>query len=368
MLDRLTYGVRGLTGGLVLLAALTLPSVLRAQEPARPVAVLCVSSIDHLMEDAAYLTRAADRPDVGVATQLLSTSFLQHFDRTRPAGVLITLANSEPKGVGFLPIPNGAKFLQVFRDKWGADVDNLGSGISKLELGKGAYFKQRGQWLYFTDDPRHLAELPEDPAAMLDGLDQQYGIALRFYPSNIPQRFRDVADFWVHSRIDTDLRDSQLQHPELDVAVVQSVGKSLKQWSSSLINQTDQITIGWAVDTVQRRTYLDVRGQARADSALARQFTSLMQNQSTFTGFFVDDAAAAFQGSLRVTDQGKDQIGYFLQYARRQAEQGIEADPRARKHSTKSSARCWTWWTARSARARPTWAPRWCWHPRRSSS
>jgi hypothetical protein len=313
---------------LTLTSSLTVPTSAVADDTARPIAVLSISSVDHLLEDLGYLTRAAGRADLGMAV-LVSTPFIEAFDRTRPAGVLITIDGDGPKGVGFLPVPDADQLLDVFRNKVGAEVDDLGNGIKKLELGKGAFFKQLGPWLFFTDAPRHLASLPADPAAMLDGLDQEYSIALRFYPRHIPQRFKDVADYTVHTQIDADLKSTQLKNPQLDEAFVDSLRKTLKNASSSLINDSDQITIGWAVDAGQRNTYVELKAQAKDGSALARQFASLTDSQSTFTGFLLDDAAAAFQGTLNVTDQGKEQISYFLEYVRTQSKKGIEADPEA---------------------------------------
>lgn len=314
---------------LVLLGLAAWPSHAAADEDVKPVAVLSIASIDRLMDDMAYLGRAAGRSDAGIAFQLMSGPFVESFDRTRPAGVLITIENDEPKGIGFLPVPDSNKLLNTFKDKVGAEIDDLGNGIKKLEMGKGAYLKQQGEWLYFTDHPRHLSRLPEDPVAQLDGLDKKYTIALRFYVRNIPQGMKDVADFTLQNKVDADLKMVELSNPELDAALVDSFRKSGKQWVSSLINDSDQITVGWAVDPPQRRTYVDLRAQAKDGSTLSDQFAAMLDSRSTFTGFFQDNAAAAFQGSMRVSDQSKEQISAFLDYVKERAEKGIEADPNA---------------------------------------
>ena len=314
---------------IVLLSLLAPPVAAETEDSVKPVAVLSIASIDHLMDDFAYVTKSAGRSDVGIMLQLMSTSFIQSFDRTRPAGVLITIEDDEPKGVGFLPVPNGDELLEILKDKLGSEIDDLGNGIRKVSLGKGAYLKQQGEWLYFTDHPRHLKRLPEDPVAMLGGLDKEYGIAVRFFVRNIPQNLKDVADFALQTKIDADLSAKELDDPELDAAFVASLRKSVKKWTSTLINDSDQITIGWAVDSARRRTYIDLQAQAKDGSSLSRQIRSLMDSRSTFTGFFVDNAAAAFQGSLRVSQQGGEQISSLVEYIRRKAIKGIDADPNA---------------------------------------
>ena len=295
----------------------------------KPVAVLSVASVEHLTADLAYLTAAAGRADVAVGLQFLNSGFLQDFDRTRPAGVLITLDDIEPRGVGFLPVPDSDKLLDRLKQRFGFEIDDLGNGIKKICWGKGAYLKQQGEWLFFTDQAKHLAHLPADPVAMLDGLEQQYGLAARFYVSNIPQALKDVADYLIQSNIDRDFREALRSGSKQDEEFVGSMRDSLKKWSSTLINDSDQITVGWAVDLTSRRTYIDLQALARKDSSLSRQFHALTNSRSTFNGFFVDNAAFASQGSLRMTQAGQQQLSSFLDYVREKAIQGIEEDGNA---------------------------------------
>ena len=138
--------------------------------------------------------------------QMVGMSFVQDLDRTKPLGVLITIEDDEPKGIGFLAVPDLDKALKAVREKFSAEVDDLGDGIQKLELGQGVYLKQRGEWVYFSDHPRHLTNLPLDPVAMLAGLDKQYSVALRLFVQNIPQNLRDLGLFQLHAKIDADAK------------------------------------------------------------------------------------------------------------------------------------------------------------------
>jgi len=136
---------------LVALVGLTLvcgfmerPLAASQSHAAQPVAVLSVASIDRLTEDLDYLSRAAKHADVGAYLQQVANAFLEAFDRTRPAGIVITADKDEFPGVGFLPVSDLDALLRVVRGRLGAEIDVLGNGIWKLELGKGVYLKQRG--------------------------------------------------------------------------------------------------------------------------------------------------------------------------------------------------------------------------------
>ncbi len=329
MVKKLIHCVWGPVWAAVLLGALIAPASLPADEDetVKPVVVLSIASVDHLMHDFAYLTKVAGRGEMGGQLQLLVTSFIQDFDRTKPAGVLITIEEGVPKGVGFLPIPDADKALRALREKIGAEVDDLGGGIYKLAMGKGAYLKQQGEWLFFSDNQRNLARLPAHPVAMLGGLESQYAMAVRFYVANIPQGVKDVADYAVQTKIDTQLSPSQLADPEIDKAFLDSLRASLKKSASTLIHDSDQVTIGWAVDAENRRTYIDLQAQAKDGSTLSHQFESLTDSSSAFTGFLLDNAAVGFQGSLRLSEQGQHEIDGFLQYVRKKMMNGMAADP-----------------------------------------
>lgn len=320
--------VRSLGGllGLTLWCGLVAQPLLAA-EAGKPVAVVSVASVDRLAQDLGYLARAAGRGDVGVYLQWITSSFLETLDRTRPAGVLITVDQDDPRGVGFLPVPDPDALLRVMRDRLGAKVDELSDGVRKLELGKGVYLKQQGPWLFFSDHPRNLAELPDDPVAQLDGLDQRYAVAARFYLRNIPQAQKDVADFLLQSKIDSDIDASLRDNPDADAALLESLRKQMKKASSTIIHQLDQVTIGWAVDGTQQRTYVDLRVQAEGGSSLAQQFQPLGETRSTFTGFLMPDAAAAVQGCWRVSPAAEQKLSSFWDYVREKTRQGLNEDP-----------------------------------------
>ena len=311
-----------------LLASLT-PWPAGAADHSKPVAVLSIASVDHLMSDFAYLTEVLGRSDVGGFVQMAGMSFVQDLDRTKPLGVLITIEDDEPKGVGFLAVPDLKKALQVVREKFNADVDDLGDGIQKLNLGQGAYLKQQGEWVYFSDHPRHLENLPPDPAAMLGGLDKQYSVAVRLFVQNIPQNLRDLGLFQLHAKIDSDARSAKLDDPEIDGPFLELLQNGLKTSANALVNESDQITLGWALDSQRGQTFLDVQATAVPGSALANQLSLLSNHRSILSGFVIGDAATTLQGGACVSPQSAEYVQAVLDYLRKKSLRGIDRDPNA---------------------------------------
>jgi hypothetical protein len=302
----------------------------RSVDAAEPIAVLSVASLDRLMSDVAYLAEVAGRPELAGWAEGAGVLFFHHFDRTRPAGVLITLgADDQPKGVGFLPIPDVSKLLRLAQDRFGIEVDDLGGGVKKVEIGKGAYVRQQGPWLFFSDHPRHLAQLPDDPQALLQGLDSEYDVALRLHVRNVPRRIRDVIDFQLQTQIDTGFQSAAWRDSGTDAELVASLHSGLKHAVSAVINQFDQLTIGWAVDSGERRTILDLHVQGAEGSALARSLSEFSGRRAGNARFALQDAAATFHGSTQVSPGNARWLQAVVEYLREQTNREIDRDPSA---------------------------------------
>jgi len=315
----------------LLVANLTLSAgaAARAAEPPKPVAVVSVASVDHVLNDLSYLSKLSGRPEVDGIVRMAGASFLQHFDRSKPLGLLITIEQDEPKGVAFLPVADLDKALTVVRDRFGATVDVLGNDVKKLALGKGVYLKQQGPWLFVSDQAQHLNNLPADPVAMLDGLEKQYSLAMRFYVQNVPSSLRDLVAFQLHSQLDADLKQAEFDDPEIDGPFMRSAHQELKKSIHVLLSESDQLTIGWAVDSHNGRVVADLQATAVAGSSLAQQLPGFAPGRSTFAGFIVDDAAATIQGVVRISPEIGQRMEGLISYVRAKAIKGIERDPAA---------------------------------------
>jgi hypothetical protein len=58
------------------------------------------------------------------------------------------------------------------------------------------------------------------------------------------------------------------------------------------LNETDSITVGWAVDAAQQRTYVDYSQTFVPGSKMARQIAGYDEPRTNFAGFYQPDAAA----------------------------------------------------------------------------
>lgn len=330
MINAMRYRCSALLAWIVLGGACGLSSLVVADDATRPMGVLSIAGVDRLMTDVAYLTRVVGRPEVAGIMQVAGASFLEHVDRDRPAGILITIDDTdEPKGVGFLPIPDADKLLRFLRDRLRIEVEDLGGGVKKLEVGKGAYIRQQGRWLYFSDYPRHLARLPDDPQQLLQGLEAEYDVAMRLFVQHIPARLRDVAAYHLHTQIDAEFSPAKLRESGMDAEMAAAVPKSLKDAVSAVLNQSDQLTIGWGVDSAGRRVFLDVTAQGVEGSSVARTLTAVAGERTGSGRFMLADAAASFQGSAALSPLAAERLQAVVELVRRRVIRDIDQEPSA---------------------------------------
>ena len=60
---------------------------------------------------------------------------------------------------------------------------------------------------------------------------------------------------------------------------------------TTMLNELDNLTIGWNVDHASKTTYLDVEATAQPGSNLAKQFAAVQPGKTAFAGFLSPEAA-----------------------------------------------------------------------------
>ncbi len=96
-----------------------------------------------------------------------------------------------------------------------------------------------------------------------------------------------------------------------------------------LIHETDQLTMGWSVDSAEQRTYVDVTMTAVDGSPFAKQMSLLADSKSSFAGFLLPEGSAAFQATSKIPSRDVEQTLAMMKFLRQKALKGIDKDPNA---------------------------------------
>jgi hypothetical protein len=313
---------------LISIASLSPRSFAQEAAPAQPVAVVSIASIEEVLGDIGYLTETAGQGDFGKMIALLSGGYTVGMDKKRPLGMVVTLKDDEPSGLMFLPVKNLEAVLAGIEDQVGKPKD-AGDGILELSDtgGRPIFLKQVEGWTFVSQKANELADLPQfDPAAALGDLTQNYTVAVRFNVGAIPADMKKVAVAQMKAQAERKLREQLEEQPEEQRALSERYTRSMLEQVTSLIQDTEQITMGLQVDAKGKSTHLDLTVVARSGTKLAEEMALLHDLKSSHAGLLASDAAVNFHMATRVSEEDAALYLEMMKVARENTLKQVEND------------------------------------------
>lgn len=317
-------------------AAMVLPLAQGQAQEIKPVAVVSIASLDKILSDVEYLTAVAGSPDVGKLASGMAGIYINGLDRTKPSGAIVTVEGMEPKVTAFLPVKDFKAVLATLRNN-GLEGRDAGGGVLQFGAGdQSVYVKEQPGWAFIAQKPEHLAKLPADPSKLTGGLDKNYNLAVQVNMTNLPRDVKQMAVSFLKSQAEAGLRDQVGNAADREAAekITQNSVKSIV----ALIEETDQVTIGWGVDRTGKSTYLDVSMTAVAGTTTAKRMAQAGDAKSNFAGFLMSDAAVTLNLTQKLLKEDIDQYTTLLKPLRAQALKEIDNDadvPAAQKAEAK---------------------------------
>ncbi|MGE0761481.1 MAG: hypothetical protein AB7O38_30990 [Pirellulaceae bacterium] len=310
-------------------------SQLAAQAPAKPAVVVSLAKADKLLSDIGYLTRAAGAPEFGGLVTLMAGPYLQGIDAQRPAGVLLQFAGPQPTGVAFLPVSNLDAFLQQLENA-SIEVEDAGGGLKRIQVQRPIYLKHSNGWLFASDAENNLANVPQDPSASLGTLPEKYNLAVQLNVRSLDPGLIDMAVSEMKAGFE---RNLEAEDDEDKRKLQERVGRQSLESFVRLLQESDQLTVGWGVDAQKGTTFLDVDMTAVANTKLAQQMANYTQLKSSFTGMQVPDAAATLRFTSPIPPEEVAQAREALKAMREQAMSAIESDEKLRTAEARDAAK-----------------------------
>jgi len=311
----------------------------------KPVAVLAIASYDRIMSDIAFIGKLSNNPELDKNLEGMLKLFTQGqgvngLDRTRPWGAAVTTDGMQFQPLVFLPVVQLQQLLTSLAPIPAiGEAKDMGDGIFELQNENvKLYVKEQNGWAFIGQLPESLANLPKDPAKLLGGLDRKYEIALRLNVQNIPDMWRSIAIDQIKAGMQSGLERKEDEN-DAQYELRQKIVKNQVESFTRLVNETDQLAIGWALDQKKNVTHLDVRFTAIPDSRMAKQFSAMKQAKSRFTPFLVPDAAiATHTASSFYDEESLNQMLDTLQAVRTQALEQLAEEADLNDEATRKAA------------------------------
>ena len=175
-------------------------------------------------------------------------------------------------------------------------------GVYELETdGPTVYIQEKGGWAFIVNDRDALANVPADPIKLLDGLNDKYDLAIRASIKNIPAAFREMFTAQLQLGAEAGMQRMPGESDE-DYALRTGVAKQMIQQMITMIDELDDVLLGFAVDQTAGTSYLDFEITAVTGTKLAAQFAQMTPGKTNFGGFDLPGAAATGNWAGTLTD------------------------------------------------------------------
>ncbi len=206
--------------------------------PPKSLAVLSLASYDQAKFDPnsmAFVTHTPDMPTwlSGLLRLYSEGTPLAGLDHARPWGAVVQI-DQGLSAYAFVPVTDAETLLSELYEHVDS-AEDIGGGMYHVvgtDKSQELYAKLVGNWLFVADSTRCLANVPDQPTSLLDGLNQKYDVALRLVTSNIPadkgQKILAQLDRWFGPAL----------RQRTSEATVQMLGKAAQSLAD--------VTFGWS--------------------------------------------------------------------------------------------------------------------------
>lgn len=304
-----------------------------AADEAKPVLTVSVSGLQELLDDVSYLGDLGGQPGAGqqleaIATFMTQGHGLEGLDRKRPWGATVNAsAEGQFQVLLFVPVTKFEKVMATVSAVAG-EAEDAGDGVWEIATDRQSVFvKEQGEWAYFAHTAEALEQLPEDPVKSLGGLNARYDVAAEMHMQNLPAPLREMFIDQLRTGMEAGMRKEAGESDEQYESRRAMAEQQLDQMSQ-MLNEVDQVTVGWNVDRAGKQIYLDVATTAVPGSKAAAQLTAYKTGAapSRFAGFLSPDAIFTLHAHSVLSDEDKANADQTVAAMRQQAEAALAND------------------------------------------
>lgn len=322
LLARNTF--RWLAVAAVLAPVLAVAQFATAQE-IKPVAVISVASVEDMLADVGYITKAAGQEEIGRTAILFGNAFTGGFDKKKPIGAYVIPQGGDFQVIGFIPVTDLNTILTTYEAQLGKPKD-AGDGVLEVGMGESVFIKEQTGWAFVARDKEHLVGLPADPSTLLGTLPKDYNLAVRVMANNVPEEIKRWAVDQVKVAYEREseklIGDASPEERE----AYEKLGRNSVSQFVRYIEEMEEATIGFNIDPVAKKTYFDVSLLAKDGTALARQFAMNTGLKSAFGGFKLPEASVTFNFGGKLAPEDIDQTLAMITTMKAQAHKQIDDD------------------------------------------
>lgn len=261
------------------------PQTSSAQSAPEPAIVISMAPLGEQLDDLKHLVDASGFGNLNFMIQSQVKYYTGGIDREKPSGAFLYFEGDDPKPkwLGMIAVDDPDKVLDQIANF--ADIDEGGDFITITpDNGQQILIKESGGYFIISDDETMFDIAPEDPSEQLVKASGDYNLAVKIFGQRVPQELRDRGIELI-----TEGFEQQMDEMEpLDESVMEAQLSQVK----SMINETDQVTVGYKIDKESKLLTAHFSLTALEGSEIAKRVSVMsVPGESLFTGFLNDNAA-----------------------------------------------------------------------------
>ncbi|MDY0169455.1 MAG: hypothetical protein RBS80_23135 [Thermoguttaceae bacterium] len=289
-----------------MLLGLALPAAPEARAAdIKIVGAVSVSGYDGLKADLDLMADMIGRPEMGkMADGMIALATqgrgLKRLDRTRPWGMLVGTDGEHVGGCAFVPVSDMKAVMGVLKGIAKDKVKEHENGLYEITGPKKTMYVQEKHkgWAFIVDDPAILEHVPADPAEALGGLNEQYSMAMRFYPANVPENVRKEMAKKAREHAGRHMK----RHPrenDRQYEARQTIARHIRKQMAVGAKDLEEMTVGWKLDSSGRKGVLEAVFISKKGSETAKFLAPAAKTRTAFGGFALPDASLTMRGTGR---------------------------------------------------------------------
>lgn len=291
-----------------------------AQSAPEPAIVISMAPLGEQLDDMKHLVNASGFGNLNFMIQSQVKYYTGGIDREKPSGAYLYFEgeNPKPRWLAMLAVDDGEKVLDQLSNF--ADVDEGDDYIVITpDSGMEVLIKETDGYFLISDDPDMFDMAPPSPSAELMTAAGDQNLVVRVFGQRVPQEMRDKGIELITEGFTKQMEELE----QMDDAVIDAQLAQLE----SLINETDQLMIGYKIDKETKLLTSSFSLTALEGSEIAKRVAVINPpGDSDFTGFLNDDAALDFNLRYQLHEDDVKLYVSLIDKMRQQMIDEIDAD------------------------------------------
>ncbi len=320
-----------LSAALALVLGAASPAPMVAEETSnaelKTVLTVSISGYDSVMEAVDALAKAGGVAEMTMLPKMLlgGPAGPGGLDGSKPIGLVVQTDGTQFPMMAFVPITDADEFLK-FLERFAPDIPEPDSdGVYEVNTGgQTVFIQQKDGWAFVVIDRAVLENTPTNPASLLDGMEEEYALAVRAQVDNIPKELRaDAMQMMQMAALSGSNRNDGESDAEYEIR--QKMTQQSIEGIQTLVNEMNTFTIGLAVDATDGTINLEGAITAVEGTSLAGDMADFAGLTSGFSGFFSPHAALTVRATGKLSDTDVTQMLQMIEIAATQAEEAIDS-------------------------------------------